>query len=340
MRKYLIYFATVILLGVVFYNHDNNFVIASKKEANGYITQFYKERDSKTLKVGEEEVILEALEAYWQDDLKVAEILINQTKDLSIKSLVMSVKAEEKTEAIKIIESIFESANVEEQELLHDYVARHYLGTENIEVREFLTTLDDKKSSEYKNSSEYQTNSLPYNGRLAAAWAYNNYNVYSTNYPKFTGSFGTNCTNFVSQAMHVMGGLAKQGSWTITKKNTTYHEINSADQLNYSWSLTDPSPWISVKEFAQFWRSKSTIRAASKAQYINFPHNYRGQELGDIVIFQIGAAGAITLPTHAMIITQITTNDYNLAGNSVERQAHPLSTAIANYQYIEFYRPF
>lgn len=333
MRRIFEILSIITLIGIVFFVSPSN-SFADTKENNEYIKQYYLEHNG-DIDLEEEKIILEALESYWEDDLKVAEVLTNNTQDTSIKSLVLSTDPEDKIKAIEFIKSIYENVSVEEQELLHDYVARHYKGTEDPEVQEYLETLD---SIEKEEQPQLRV-AASYNGTAAGNWAYNNYNKYSKNYPKFTGDFGTNCTNFVSQAMHVGGGIPKQGTWTISRKNTKYHVINSAAQLNYSWKLSDPSPWISVKEFSKYWRSKSSVKGVSNAQYVTKPQNYRNQKVGDIVIFSKGVAGAITVPTHAMIITQKPANDYNLAGNSVERQKLPLKTAIKSYSYIEFYRP-
>lgn len=333
MKKFLSLLSTITLLALAFFVLPE-ITFANSTNTNEYVTHYYQEHGNESIDAEEERIILEALESYWQEDSKVAEILVNKTNDLSIKPLVLSTKSQDKTEAIKIIKSVYDEMNVNEQEILYDYIERHYKGIDNLEVQSFFDFLNAKRSENKFNTF------AAYNGSGAGNWAYNNYNKYSTSYPKFTGSFGTNCTNFVSQAMHIGGGLPKQGDWTITRKNTKYHVINSADQLNYSWKLSDPSPWISVKEFSKFWRSKSSVRGASKAQYLDFTSNYRSQQVGDIVIFSKGVAGVVTVPTHAMIITQKTTTDYKLAGNSVERQAHPLKTAIDAYSYIEFYRPY
>lgn len=332
MKKFLNLLSTITLLILALFVLPE-ITFAESTNKNDYITQYYKEHGNEPIDAEEEKIILETLESYWQEDSKVGDLLAKKTKDSSIQPLVLSTKAQDKTEAIKIIKNLYDKVNVTEQELLYDYIERHYKGIDDLEVQNFFDSLNTKRSE-----NQFSTFAA-YNGNGAGTWAYNNYNKYSTNYPKFTGSFGTNCTNFISQAMHIGGGLPKQGDWTITRKNTKYHVINSADQLNYSWKLSDPSPWISVKEFSKFWRSKSSVRGASQAQYLHNTSNYRGQKVGDIVIFSKGVAGVITVPTHAMIITQVTANDYNLAGNSVERRAHPLKTAIDSYSYIEFYRP-
>lgn len=324
----------LLLILCVFMPFSGN-ILATGQENNGYITQFYKEYEENNITAEEEPIILESLQSYWEEDLKVAEILVETTGDSSLSDLVLSTGVEDKINAIQIIENNFKEVDATEQEMFYQYIERHAKGTEDEETLNFLDSLD---ASHKENQIDFRA-AAAYDGAGAGKWAYNNYNKYSKDYPKFTGSFGTNCTNFVSQAMLNGGGLSKQGDWTISRKNTKYHVINSAAELNYSWKLTDPSPWISVKEFSKFWRPKSTVRGASKAQYLTQNQNYRGQKVGDIVILSKGAAGVVTVPTHAMIITQVTANDYNLAGNSVERQAHPLRTAIDAYSYVEFYRP-
>lgn len=379
------------LLGIIFLIFPGNSFATNGEfnaEENGYIEQYYLEKEEPVESeeelidpVLEEQIILETLEEYWIEDLKVSEILANTLQDESVIPVVMSTEQEDKIRAIELIEEIYESLDLEQQELLFSYIDRHYVGTEDPKVEEYLSFLEIERqnlldtitrtpaipteeppikgiplpkppvvyysttpSTTATSSSDYDatattTASSGYNAAAASNWAYMNYNKYSTNYPKFTGSYGTNCTNFISQAMHVGGGIKKQGDWTISRKNTKYHVINSATQLNYSWKLTDPSPWISVKQFSKFWRPKSTVKGVSNTNYLKSPQNYRNQRVGDIVIFSKGAAGTVTVPTHAMMVTQKPANDYNLAGNSVERQAHPLKTAIKSYSYIEFFRP-
>lgn len=334
-------------------------------DENGYIEQYHVEQEENVVPETEivdpaieEKIILETLEVYWEEDLKVAEILATELQDESVKPLVLSIEKEDKIKAIELIKKTYENVNVEQKEALHDYVERHSKGIQEPEVEEYLDTLDDieeeyleaqedalKSPTTISRASLTNTEGLVttaassgYNAAAASNWAFTNYNKYSKNYPKFGGDY-SNCTNFISQAMHVGGGIKKQGNWTVTRKNTTHHIVNNASQLNYSWKFTDPSPWISVREFAKFWRPKSTTRTVSNAQYLHNQKNYQTQRVGDIVIFSKVAAGVVTVPTHAMIITQKTSTDFNLAGNSVERQKHPLKTAIQSYSSIEFFRP-
>lgn len=87
---------------------------------------------------------------------------------------------------------------------------------------------------------------------LGAKYAMDNYDKTVRAYPRFTNSFGGDCTNFVSQCM-LASGIHSRDNWYILRKNGNYTEINTVDQLNNSWSLSDPSPWISAKEFKNYW---------------------------------------------------------------------------------------
>lgn len=179
-----------------------------------------------------------------------------------------------------------------------------------------------------------------YDGGTAANWAYNNYNKYSTNFPAFK-VWGSDCTNFVSQALYA-GGKSMAGNWYCYKKNSKYLVPTNATQLNYSWRLSDPSPWISVVTFNDYWKPKSTVHGYDNDNYkTNHAAIYQGVSIyrGDVVVLHKGVAGWITYPTHVMIISDYDLNnkDFKLAGHSKERQAYPLLQAITGYSYVEFF---
>ncbi|GEN30127.1 hypothetical protein HNQ35_000167 [Cerasibacillus quisquiliarum] len=165
----------------------------------------------------------------------------------------------------KIIDSFSIIEGENDKDILVDYLERYVLGPNGYDskTKVFLHEINEGSSLGEDNISINKS----YNRTAAGNWAYKNYNRYSKNYPKFTGKFGTDCTNFVSQAIHVGGGKPKSGKWTIRKKNSKYWVINNAKQLNYSWKLSDPSLWISVKQFRKYWKPKSTVRSFSNAYY-------------------------------------------------------------------------
>ena len=98
---------------------------------------------------------------------------------------------------------------------------------------------------------------------LGALYAMNNYDKTVQAYSRFTTDFGGDCTNFVSQCM-LASGMHFIDDWQILRKNGNYTEINNVEQLNNSWYLADPSPWISATEFRKFWVSR-TSNGAYKA---------------------------------------------------------------------------
>jgi len=115
----------------------------------------------------------------------------------------------------------------------------------------------------------------------------------------------------------------------------------SAYELNYSWDLADPSPWISVDAFNAYWRPKSTVHDYDHDNYVRNHKSIYNQPIykGDVVVFHKGIAGFITWPTHIMIISgyDSANGDFLLAGHSNNRQAYPLLNAISDYSYIEFF---
>jgi hypothetical protein len=182
-----------------------------------------------------------------------------------------------------------------------------------------------------------------YLGGTAANWAYDHYNTYSTDYPKLTEGNFSDCTNFVSQAMRVAGGLAMQDDWYCYKKNSTYPTPTTVEQLNYSWNLADPSPWTAIRSFSSYWGSEASSTIYSYGEYTNYHESIYNSNilLGDVVIFHKGVFGWVTIPTHAMIISRYdsTNKDFKLAGHSNERQAYPLLDALENntsYVAVEF----
>lgn len=89
---------------------------------------------------------------------------------------------------------------------------------------------------------------------LGALYAFDNYNNTVQAYPRLENSFGGDCTNFVSQCM-LASGIHFRDNWQILRKNGNYTNITTTSQLNNSWSLSDPSPWISAVEFQNYWVS-------------------------------------------------------------------------------------
>ncbi|SDY83828.1 amidase domain-containing protein [Thermoactinomyces sp. DSM 45892] len=306
--------------------------------SNHYIEQYLKGKENGTVTFDrdivdpevEDMIIRETLSTYFQADLKVGSILTNHYTDIDIIENAVSTKKDPKLEIIQKIINVHPVVSIQDQEILLGFLSRYAYSLENQQAISFL---------ESNVQDETVSPSAAYDGDSAGNWAYKNYNKYRTDYPRFTGKFGTDCTNFVSQAMHIGGGKPKSGNWSISRKNTRYWVINSVEQLNYSWKLTNPSPWIAVRTFENYWRPKSKTHSMSTDYYRkNHKTIYnRSISKGDVVILHKGVSGVVTVPSHVMIISEYDSNkhDFKLAGHSVERQAHPLLTAIGSYAHLQ-----
>lgn len=337
----------------------NTEVHASQTQNNPYIQQYNKENGitSKSLNSSlseDDETVYKTLTIYYQEDVKVGKILAQVAKDTDVQIKATSLKKEDKIDVMHKIKEVYSSVKESsDQKVLVDFIERYAKDSKDIASIQFLDAVrpqptktlipqpeEDKKKGVSTSTAQNPAATLnsSFNAATAAEWAYNNYNRYSTDFPAFT-KWGSDCTNFVSQAL-LKGGLAMTGNWYIYKKNNTYLVPESAEQLNYSWSLSDPSPWTSVKEFYSFWRGKY-VYGTSRENYEEKHKEIFDRSIyrGDLVIFSKGLSGWITVATHVMIITEYdsTNKDFKLAGHSNERQAYPLLDAIKAYSNIDFY---
>lgn len=340
---------------------------------NPYVREYLKEKldepsntQSKEYLVDpqvEERIIISALQEYYNEDVKVANILEKYygKSDQSQKDKVLSLRKEDKVEIMKKIKDVYFSVNEKnDQEIFKGYFKRYARDSKDKEAITFLNEIipiEESNYSSYQESEQQKKDGLEitdssasptsYQGTYskvnAGNWAYNNYNNYSTtSFPAFTNDSGdyTDCANFVSRAMNVGGGMQMQGTWYCYKKNSTYPNPKNATELNYSWNFADPSPWISAREFESFWASKVTTRIYSTGYYISNHDTIYNYSIfsGDAVIFRKGVAGFVTVPTHVMIISSYDTSnkDFKLAGHSRERQAYPLLDAVGSYSEVEF----
>lgn len=101
---------------------------------------------------------------------------------------------------------------------------------------------------------------LSYSSKAGVDYAVKNSKEHNITYPDFSDfNGGTDCTNFVSQCL-VAGGIHYTDQWYVNKKNSDNLKPTTIDQINSTWSLADPSPWISAKYFNNFWTSKKIMQ--------------------------------------------------------------------------------
>lgn len=316
----------------------------------------------------ENKIIIDTLTDYYNLDLLLLDELKSYSISTTLEENILSTKREDKENAMhELIELYYHISDTNHKDIIIDFIDRYVRSDDGVDGKsqDFLDEINNRNSNDIESFSvndSYEDNLKSLNSNdttaeemkskidgistfaismnNAGVWAYNNYNKYSKNYPKFTGDFGTDCTNFVSQAMHVGGKVPYQGNWKISKLNNKYWVINSASQLNASWKVTNPSPWISVKEFSKYWMKKSVRNYSySSAKYSKDHKKIYDNKIykGSVVLFTKGVAGFVGIPTHAMIVSSYDggKRDFLLAGHSVERKAYPLTSAVKKYSMID-----
>jgi len=378
IRKRLFVLSLLFLIMLIFVIMDN--VQVKAEESNPYVKVYLdseKNINAKSVNLEDDDlvepevenkIIIDTLKDYYNMDLLLLDELKSYSISTTLEENIISTKREDKESAMhELIELYYDISDTNHKDIIIDFIDRYVRSDDGVDEKsqDFLDKINNQNPNNIEPFSVndiYEDNLKSLNSNdttaeemkskidgistfaismnNAGVWAYNNYNKYSKNYPKFTGDFGTDCTNFVSQAMHVGGKVPYQGNWKISKLNNKYWVINSSSQLNASWKLTNPSPWISVKEFSKYWMKKSVrTYSYSNARYSTDHEKIYNNKIykGSVVIFSKGVAGFVGIPTHAMIVSSYDAGkkDFLLAGHSVERKAHPLTSAVKKYSMID-----
>lgn len=184
-------------------------------------------------------------------------------------------------------------------------------------------------------------------------YAYSNYDAGNTNhistYPFLEGA---DCANFVSQCL-CAAGKHYDGNWRINKKNNTYlspfynvSQTEGISRLNYTWELSDPSPWISAIQFENYWTGKVTSAQYSLSNIINNNISSSASKVGDVMqilektnyIFPESLFHNDYEACHTMYVTQNSNNNklggYKLTYHSSNAKDKSL-TEVCNYYYDE-----
>lgn len=181
--------------------------------------------------------------------------------------ITVSFEKEHRVEAMYKMLEAYATVSDDIKNIFNSYMLSYAPYAEDSELLEKV----NEKTLNYNEINLTTYNSLSdYNKSAAADWAYSNYNSYNSSFPDLS-SLGGDCANFVSQCMHVGGGMKMTDDWYCYRKNTTYPKPKNASELNYSWTLADPSPWISAKKFKDFWSSsgRSTTYTYNLSDYKN-----------------------------------------------------------------------
>ena len=173
-----------------------------------------------------------------------------------------------------------------------------------------------------------------------------NYNNYVPTYPRLTvyNNDDCDCANFVSQCM-AAAGKRYSGNWRVYPKNGTYPTPIDSTKLNYSWQLSDPSPWISAVQFGAYWQNTVNYEAIKKTDIVN--NNSSTQYVygrGDVVQLATCDLFGNYVGYHTMYITDLTNyNDkrtYKLTYhsiNEIDKKVSDICYGVANDRYFVFY---
>lgn len=145
--------------------------------------------------------------------------------------------------------------------------------------------------------------------KFGIEYAKTNYNHTVAAYPNTSG-IGGNCANFTSQCL-LSSGLHYTSDWYVYRKNDNYWAPTSVSQLDNSWELADPSPWISAKEFGKFWQARSNYHCLKGKDIVEDPTLMLklAVHTGDAVQIADNILGIKGNSTHTMFISGVTNTD-------------------------------
>lgn len=239
---------------------------------------------------------------------------INGSNDIDYYNLAtsMSESKADRIDAMRFIISIYNKVDFDEQRILKSYIQSYAQYSNDIDLINFYNNINVTKRQ--KSVENYSSNA-------ALNYAYQYWQNYNPIYPDLN-DIGGDCANFVSQCLFA-GGKQMDSDWYIYQKNNTYMRPANTTQLNESWDLANPSPWISAEEFGNYWSSQCTTYEYTLSNY----------ESNHTTIYNSGnikAGDALLLlekvlwwyeGNHVMIIvgTDTQNNDFVYAGHSNNR---------------------
>lgn len=164
---------------------------------------------------------------------------------------------------------------------------------------------------------------------------YTNYNT--PTYPDLT-DIGGDCANFVSQALKA-GGATTDTKWYIKAKQSPpkYVYPQNVTELDYSWDLYDPSPWISAEEFNQHWDGFSAWYFSYTPSEVKSNHSSIYSDLwrGDVI--------QITKKVnwwfegyHTMIVSSYVSGDLGMSYHTTDTNDKPLLTIVNTYSSSDY----
>lgn len=189
--------------------------------------------------------------------LEKYDTLLNGPNDVDYVSLATSLSMDksDRIAAMNFITQIYNTADDAELVYLKSYIQSYAPYTEEENLHQFCNRL----------AVEAPYVQVSYNRTDSTNYALDYYNSINPDYPDLH-SLGGDCANFVSQCLFA-GGKSMTGDWYIEKLNSNYPAPENVTQLDNSWKLADPSPWISAKEFNNFWSDYATTFEYKVTEY-------------------------------------------------------------------------
>ncbi|MCR4932939.1 MAG: amidase domain-containing protein [Lachnospiraceae bacterium] len=189
--------------------------------------------------------------------LEEYDTLFNGVNDTDYVALAtsMSMDKSDRILAMDFITQIYSDVDSNEKTYLKSYIESYAPYSGKKELVLFCNKLSAKRFAVRGTYSRLD----------AKNYALQYYNGTNSSYPNLR-YLGGDCANFVSQCLHA-GGKSMSGSWYIYKRNSSYPSPKTVKELNSSWTVADPSAWISAKEFNNYWSSNSTTYTYSVQDY-------------------------------------------------------------------------
>ena len=296
----------------------------SQESINPYVEVYIIDQNKSGFAVDPQVII--SLDEYYNMDLTLENLLPKQ-----FTGIITSIEKDDKIIAMKLLLGIYNELDNETKQLVDLYFCRY---AEDSQDREVINAFQKITSAKDKSIGLRYT----YNRATATTWAKNNYNTRPSDFPDCDG-VGGDCANFVSEAMY-HGGIGMFDNWYCYKLNNNNPAPQSIDELNSSWSLADPSPWISANQFTSFWNSRcdhtyyyACVDYTSRRIIIYYEDIY----VGDAIVFYSSTVWWQT-PAHVVIITAYdsTNKDFLYCGHNTNRYNWPLLSVMSGYSYIRF----
>ena len=192
---------------------------------------------------------------------EVVEDIIN--KYIKGESKASSVFKNDKIESMFNIIIILDSnkVTIDEKHKLTNYIFKYAPYSDNDNLIKYYNNM---QSNTKRNIALVRSSYSPTN---AVTYAHDWYNTFNTSSYLNVTALGGDCANFVSQCL-VAGGAATDTEWYITKLNSNNPSPQTVADLDASWELADPSPWISAAEFNTYWSNRADLTDEFSGQYV------------------------------------------------------------------------